>query len=78
MLHQANLRIIKAIAQKTAIPIERFMINLQYYGNTGAASPLIALDELLAQHPDTGLKGPTFVIGFGAGLTWGGIALALP
>ena len=78
VLHQANIHILTAIAQKTGIPIERFIINLHRYGNTGAASPLIAFDELLDQHADTSLEGPAFLIGFGAGLTWGGLALALP
>ena len=78
VLHQANIHILAAIAQKTGIPMERFMVNLHRYGNTGAASPLIALDELWDQHPDAGLEGPIFLIGFGAGLTWGGLALALP
>jgi len=78
VLHQANIRILAAIAQKTGIPIERFMVNLHRYGNTGAASPLIAFDELLNQQSDTGLEGPTLLIGFGAGLTWGGVVLALP
>ncbi|MEI6560944.1 MAG: ketoacyl-ACP synthase III [Verrucomicrobiota bacterium] len=78
VLHQANIRILAAIAQKTGIPIERFMVNLQRYGNTGAASPLIAFDELCNQQTENGLEGPTLLIGFGAGLTWGGLALALP
>ena len=77
VLHQANRHIISAIAQKTGIPEERFMINLDRYGNTGAASPLIAFDELLERHPN-GMEGPSLMIGFGAGLTWGGLSLALP
>lgn len=78
VLHQANRHIISKIAQNSGIPEERFMINLDRYGNTGAASPLIAFDELLECLPGHQLEGPAFIIGFGAGLTWGGLSLALP
>ncbi|MCX6966248.1 MAG: ketoacyl-ACP synthase III [Verrucomicrobia bacterium] len=78
VLHQANIHIIAQIAQKTGIPQERFVMNLDRYGNTGAASPLIAFDELLDRPPGNGLQGPCLLIGFGAGLTWGGLSLALP
>ena len=43
--HQANLRIIEAIAHRLKIPMDRFMINLDRYGNTSAAAVAIALDE---------------------------------
>jgi len=43
--HQANLRIIEAIAQYLELPLERFFVNLDRYGNTSAASIPIALDE---------------------------------
>src|SRR5947207_422768 len=43
--HQANLRIIEAIADRLKIPLERFLVNLDKYGNTSAAAVAIALDE---------------------------------
>src|SRR5919201_7150601 len=43
--HQANLRIIEAIADRLGIPLEKFMVNLDRYGNTSAAAVAIALDE---------------------------------
>lgn len=68
--HQANRRIIEAAARGLEMPIEKFMINLDRYGNTSSASIPIALQEAL----DTGLiKSGDYIvlIGFGAGLTWG-------
>ena len=78
VLHQANIHIIHSIADKTGIPQERFATNLSQYGNTGAASILIAYDELINKHLDQGMEGPCLLVGFGAGLTWGGLSLALP
>src|SRR5436189_3514845 len=43
--HQANLRIIEAIADRLKIPLKRFYVNLDKYGNTSAAAVAIALDE---------------------------------
>jgi 3-oxoacyl-[acyl-carrier-protein] synthase-3 len=43
--HQANLRIIEGVAERVAIPIERFFLNIERYGNTSSASLPIALDE---------------------------------
>jgi 3-oxoacyl-[acyl-carrier-protein] synthase III len=43
--HQANLRIIEAIASRLDVTMDRFMINLDRYGNTSAAAFAIALDE---------------------------------
>ena len=77
VLHQANVNIISMIANKTGIPLERFELNLHRYGNTGAASTLIAFDELMSRNPQ-GLEGPCLIIGFGAGLTWGGLVIANP
>lgn len=68
--HQANLRIIDAIAQYLELPLERFFINVDRYGNTSAASIPIALDEARKQ----GRIKPgdlTLLVAFGAGLTYG-------
>jgi 3-oxoacyl-[acyl-carrier-protein] synthase-3 len=67
--HQANLRIIEAVADRLKIPIERFYVNLDKYGNTSAAAVAIALDEAnrtgRIKHGDYVL-----MVVFGGGLTW--------
>lgn len=70
ILHQANRRIVEAVAKRLKIEIEKFPMNLQEYGNTSSASIPILLDEMNQK----GLlrKGMKIVIaGFGAGLSWG-------
>jgi 3-oxoacyl-[acyl-carrier-protein] synthase-3 len=67
--HQANLRIIEGIADRLGIPLERFYVNLDRYGNTSNAAVAIALDEANR----TGrIKAGDFVlmVVFGGGLTW--------
>ena len=67
--HQANLRIIEAIADRLGIPIEKFYVNLDKYGNTSAAAVAIALDEANR----TGrIKAGDYIlmVVFGGGLTW--------
>ncbi|MDO9576336.1 MAG: beta-ketoacyl-ACP synthase III [Candidatus Cloacimonadales bacterium] len=72
--HQANIRILKAVAKKLHLPIEKIMINLEKYGNTSAASIPIALDEAISQGKIN--KGDIVVLtAFGAGLTWGAIVI---
>jgi 3-oxoacyl-[acyl-carrier-protein] synthase-3 len=68
--HQANLRIIDAIAQYLELPMERFLVNVDRYGNTSAASIPIALDE--ARKAGRIKPGDlTLLVAFGAGLTYG-------
>ena len=68
--HQANLRIIDAIAQYLELPVERFFVNVDRYGNTSAASIPIALDE--ARRSGRIKAGNlTLLVAFGAGLTYG-------
>jgi 3-oxoacyl-[acyl-carrier-protein] synthase-3 len=68
--HQANLRIIDAIAQYLELPVERFFVNVDRYGNTSAASIPIALDE--ARKAGRIREGDlTLLVAFGAGLTYG-------
>jgi 3-oxoacyl-[acyl-carrier-protein] synthase-3 len=68
--HQANLRIIEAIAQSLGLPLDRFLVNLDRYGNTSAASIPIALDE--ARRAGRIQPGDvTLFVAFGAGLTYG-------
>jgi 3-oxoacyl-[acyl-carrier-protein] synthase-3 len=67
--HQANLRIIEAIADRLKIPLDRFYVNLDRYGNTSAAAVAIALDEANR----TGrIKSGDYIlmVVFGGGLTW--------
>ena len=67
--HQANLRIIDAIAERLAVPNDRVFVNLHKYGNTSAAAVAIALDE--AHRTERFVKGDKIVlVVFGAGLTW--------
>jgi 3-oxoacyl-[acyl-carrier-protein] synthase-3 len=68
--HQANLRIIEAIAQYLELPVDRFFVNVDRYGNTSAASIPIALDE--ARRAGRIRPGElTLLVAFGAGLTYG-------
>jgi 3-oxoacyl-[acyl-carrier-protein] synthase-3 len=67
--HQANLRIIEAIADRMKVPIERFMVNLDRYGNTSAGAVAIALDE--ANRTGRMQVGDyVLLVVFGGGLTW--------
>ncbi|MEG0268114.1 MAG: 3-oxoacyl-[acyl-carrier-protein] synthase III C-terminal domain-containing protein, partial [Carnobacterium sp.] len=76
--HQANSRIIQAIAKKLKIPFEQFALNISNYGNTSAASIPILLDELVSSGDlvlGTGKK--IILTGFGGGLTWGSMLIQL-
>ncbi|MFO7634667.1 MAG: beta-ketoacyl-ACP synthase III [Caldilinea sp.] len=67
--HQANLRIIQAAARDMDVPMERFIVNIDRYANTSAASIPLALAEYL----DCGRIKPTdtlLLVSFGAGMTW--------
>ncbi|MGL6008039.1 MAG: beta-ketoacyl-ACP synthase III [Culicoidibacterales bacterium] len=66
--HQANRRIIEYVSRKQQIPMEKFVVNLQRYGNTSSASIPLALVET-HEHFQPGDK--ILLIGFGGGLTWG-------
>jgi len=67
--HQANGRILKSVADRLSLPIEKMMLNLDRYGNTSAASIPIALDEAVQEGRIK--EGSLVMIGaFGAGLTW--------
>jgi len=68
--HQANLRIIDAISQYLELPMERFFVNVDRYGNTSAASIPLALDE--ARRAGRVRAGDiSLLVAFGAGLTYG-------
>jgi 3-oxoacyl-[acyl-carrier-protein] synthase-3 len=72
--HQANMRIIEAIAKRFDVPSDRVYLTIHKYGNTSASSVGIALDELLRQK---GLRDEEHLLltAFGAGLTWGASVL---
>ncbi len=68
--HQANLRIIDAVAKRLQIPLEKFYINIARYGNMSSASSAVALCE--AWEEDKIKKGDTVLLdAFGGGLVWG-------
>ena len=67
--HQANLRIINAVAERLELPLDRFMVNLDRFGNTSAAAVAIALDE--ANRTGRMKVGDyVLLVVFGGGLTW--------
>ncbi len=72
--HQANRRIIESAARSLKLPLSRFLINIDRYGNTSSASIPIALCEGL----DSGRISPgdhLVMVAFGGGLTWGALAM---
>jgi len=74
LLHQANERILTAIADKLSIDLIKVISNVSKYGNTSAASIPLALDEALKQNK---IKKDDLIVisGFGAGLTWGTVVV---
>jgi len=72
--HQANLRIIDAAAKRFNIPYERFVHNLEHYGNTSAASIPLALDESVR---DGRISSGDLILlsSFGAGLSWASMVM---
>lgn len=74
VLHQANYRIVEAVAKRLKQPMEKFPMNMDKYGNTSAASIPVLLDELNREGKlEPGSK--VVLAGFGAGLTWGAALL---
>ena len=74
--HQANRRIVQVFARKLGIPMEKFYVNIEKYGNTSSASIPIALNEMM----ENGLlsEGDNIAMaGFGGGLTWGALLLQI-
>ena len=72
--HQANARIIEAAAKRLEVPMDRVFVNVDRYGNTSAATIPLALADAV----DEGRLRPgsrVISVAFGAGATWGGVAL---
>ncbi|HEY8993660.1 MAG TPA: beta-ketoacyl-ACP synthase III [Lacunisphaera sp.] len=68
--HQANIRIIEALAGNLEMPLEKFYVNLDRFGNTSSATIPLALDE--ARRAGRVKPGDlTLLVAFGAGLTYG-------
>ena len=68
--HQANIRILKSLAERVSLPFERVYTTIEKYGNTSAASLPIALDE--ANRQGRLQKGDLLLFSvFGGGFTWG-------
>jgi 3-oxoacyl-[acyl-carrier-protein] synthase-3 len=74
--HQANVRIINAVAERLGIDSGKIFLNLDKYGNTSAASIPIALDEAIREGR---VKEDSLVllVAFGGGFTWGSCILKL-
>jgi len=72
--HQANLRIIKAVAERLGLPMEKVFVNVNRYGNTSAASIPIALYEALKEGKlKRGMN--VLLTAMGGGLTWGSMVV---
>jgi 3-oxoacyl-[acyl-carrier-protein] synthase-3 len=70
--HQANIRIIEAAARGLKLPTDRFVVNLDRYGNTSTASiPIAAVEAVANGRIKPGDK--IVMVGFGGGLTWGAL-----
>lgn len=68
--HQANLRIIEAVAERAGINHDKVLVNIEHYGNTSAASIPLCLTE----YRDRLKKGDKLILtAFGAGFTWGAL-----
>jgi 3-oxoacyl-[acyl-carrier-protein] synthase-3 len=72
--HQANQRIVDSAAKELGLPMDRFVINVDRYGNTSAASIPIAMCEAIEAGRVHAGDHIVFVA-FGAGLTWGSVVI---
>lgn len=72
VLHQANVNIIREIANRSGWSADKFFVNADRYANTAGASVLIALDEVLE---GTAKPESIMLCAFGGGLSWGGALL---
>lgn len=74
--HQANIRIIEATAKYAGVPMEKVFVNVQKYGNMSSATVPVAFDEAREQGRIS--EGSNVVtVAFGAGLTWGAMAIRM-
>ena len=75
--HQANGRIIEAVARRMELPLSKFFLNIETTGNTSAASIPVALDQAV-RAGELSAGDRIVLCGFGAGLTFGGTILDWP
>jgi 3-oxoacyl-[acyl-carrier-protein] synthase-3 len=74
--HQANMRIMQAVAKKMGVPLEKLYITIDHCGNLSAASIPVALDEAVKQGKLA--RGDTvLLVAFGGGFTWGAMVVRL-
>jgi 3-oxoacyl-[acyl-carrier-protein] synthase-3 len=75
--HQANLRIIEGIGERLEVPLDRFVINIDRYGNTSSASALVTFDEAKR---DGRMKSGDLVLmlAIGAGMCWSSALYRVP
>ena len=74
--HQANMRIIDAVARRLNFPMEKTYVNVHKYGNISAATTIVALDEAIEEGRVK--KGDVVsLVAFGGGFTWGAAILKL-
>jgi 3-oxoacyl-[acyl-carrier-protein] synthase III len=74
--HQANRRIVQNASKTLQIPMEKFYMNIEHYGNTSAASIAIAFDEVMKQTP-LPVDSKILFVAFGAGFTYGACILTI-
>ena len=74
--HQANIRIIQAMAKRLNMPMEKVILTVQDHGNTSAASVPLALDVGIR---DGRVKKGQLILmeAFGGGFTWGSVLMRL-
>ncbi len=74
--HQANKRIIDAVAERIGFPEEKMFVNVFKYGNTSSATMAVALDEAIRANR-VGPGDIVLIVSFGSGLTWASVAIRL-
>lgn len=75
--HQANYRILEAVARRMSMPLEKFYMNLRHVGNTSSASIPLCLDKAVREGAlKKGMR--LAFVGFGSGLTWAGLLAEWP
>ncbi|VEU82160.1 beta-ketoacyl-ACP synthase III [Acholeplasma hippikon] len=72
--HQANLRIIQSVSKSMNLPMDKFLVNIDEYGNTSSASIPILIDEYKEKNKE---NKKVLLVGFGGGFTWGAAILNL-
>ena len=72
--HQANLRILNAVSKRVSIPLSKFVLNIERFGNTSSASIPLALDEAVRSNA---IKEDDILlmIALGGGISWGSMLM---